>query len=201
MLHASAPIISAHPLASEIREPNRWTWIVPLLVSALVVAWASVAAADVQREQQIKAAFVYNFLQFVRWPDDAFKGDKAPFIVAVIDNDAFFDAVSAAVRGKTVNGRSIEVKRFMAPADLPECHVVFVGGVADRDRTADLLRRATGKSVLTVGESEGFTRAGGVIRFFTENNKMRFEASVKAAQRQRLELSAKLLKLAQIYEE
>ena len=34
------------------------------------------AAADpgASREYQVKAAFLYNFAQFVEWPDDAFKG-------------------------------------------------------------------------------------------------------------------------------
>jgi hypothetical protein len=169
-----------------------------LLGTALL---APAAAADVQREQQIKAAFVYNFLQFVRWPDDAFKHEKSPIVIAVIDNDAFFDAVRGAVRAKTVNGRAVEVIRFTAPAEFPECHLLFVGAVADRDRTADLLRRSGGKPVLSVGEGEAFTRAGGVIRFFTEANRMRFEVSLNAARRQRLELSAKLLKLARIFEE
>ena len=170
-------------------------------LALFVLIAAPPVRAEPPREHQIKAAFVYNFLQFIRWPDGAFKDDKAPIVIGVIDNDAFFDAVTAAVREKTVNGREITVRRFMAPADVADCHVLFVGAVADNVRVTELLRRTAGKGVLTVGEADGFTAAGGVVRFFTENNKMRFEVNVKAAGRQRLELSAKLLKLARIYEE
>jgi hypothetical protein len=50
--------------------------------------------------------------------------------------------------------------------------------------------------VLTVGESEDFVQAGGMIGFFLEDNKVRFEINLNATERAKLKISARLLALA-----
>ena len=52
-------------------------------------------------------------------------------------------------------------------------------------------------SVLTVGESESFVAAGGVIEFRLEDNGVGMEINAVAAKRAGLRISAKLLSLAQ----
>jgi hypothetical protein len=47
-----------------------------------------------------------------------------------------------------------------------------------------------------VGESENFVQQGGMIGFFLEDNKVRFEINLDAAERARLKISARLLALA-----
>jgi hypothetical protein len=54
-----------------------------------------------------------------------------------------------------------------------------------------------GRNVLTVGESEGFLAAGGVINLKLDGGKVRMEISTAAAERAGLHISAKLLSLAQ----
>jgi hypothetical protein len=55
-----------------------------------------------------------------------------------------------------------------------------------------------GKSILTVGETEMFTRQGGIINFITVDNKVRYEINLDAARRADLDISSKLLRLAKI---
>jgi hypothetical protein len=50
--------------------------------------------------------------------------------------------------------------------------------------------------VLTVGETENFAQAGGVIGFVVENDKVRFEINVDTAGKAKLRLSSRLLLLA-----
>ncbi len=63
---------------------------------------------------------------------------------------------------------------------------------------AQTLERLQGFAVVTVGEMKGFARAGGIINFFTEHDKIRFEINVGAAERAGLSISSKLLNLARI---
>jgi len=67
------------------------------------------------------------------------------------------------------------------------------------DQTDRILQRAGTDGVLSVGETDAFTPAGGVIRFYLDDNKIHFEVNLDAAEQARLKLSAKLLKLARIY--
>ncbi|RPH45112.1 MAG: YfiR family protein [Planctomycetota bacterium] len=57
---------------------------------------------------------------------------------------------------------------------------------------------APNSPMLTVAESESFTKSGGVIRLFVEQNKVQFEVNTDAAARAKLKLSSKLLGLARV---
>jgi hypothetical protein len=52
------------------------------------------------------------------------------------------------------------------------------------------------RAVLTVGEFEHFVQEGGMIGFFREDNKVRREINLTAAEHAKLKISARLLALA-----
>ena len=60
----------------------------------------------------------------------------------------------------------------------------------------ELLAVARSASALAVGESDGFATRGGVINFFTEDRKLRFEINPEAARSAGLKISSRLLRLA-----
>jgi hypothetical protein len=49
---------------------------------------------------------------------------------------------------------------------------------------------------LTVGESSGFVDQGGIIGLTTENDRVRFEVNLAAAERAHLKISARVMALA-----
>jgi len=55
-----------------------------------------------------------------------------------------------------------------------------------------------GRSILTVGEMEGFALRGGMIELFTERNRVRFRVNLVAAKAANLRISSKLLELAEV---
>ena len=61
-----------------------------------------------------------------------------------------------------------------------------------------ILKKFRETPLLTVAESESFTKSGGVIRLFVEQNKVLFEVNTDAAARAKLKLSSKLLSLARV---
>ena len=88
----------------------------------------------------------------------------------------------------------VSVRRIPDAEGLPGSHIVFVGrGTAGLD---EVLAEAREHAVLAIGESRDFARRGGVINFFTEDKKLRFEVNPDAARRAGLEISARLLRLA-----
>ena len=96
-----------------------------------------------------------------------------------------------------MRGRAIEIHRFSRASDVNACHLLFVT-TAQAKNVAETLRRLRDLPPLTVGESEDFIRSGGAIRFFIEENKVRFEVNTDAAGRAKVKLSSKLLSLARI---
>jgi len=167
--------------------------------AAVLLAVGPLHAQDPPKapEYRIKAAFLYNFTLYTEWPASAFNQPDSPIVVAVVGEDPFGKELDAAVRGKTVRGRTIEVRRFGRAGDVEACHLLFLTDSLAKD-LPQILGKVSDGGPLTVGETEDFTRAGGVIRFFVEENKVRFEVNTDAAARARLKLSSKLLQLARI---
>ena len=146
-------------------------------------------------EYQVKAAFLFHFAQMVEWPADTLGPDTRPMIFCTTGEDGIAAALEAIVPGKQIATHPIELRRVNSKADFQDCHLVFIGG-RDSRRALSIVNRLQDSSVLLVGESEGFAQQGGAIEFLLQNNKVRFDINVSAAQRARLKISSRLLLLA-----
>lgn len=159
-------------------------------------ALCSQVEAQTSDEYQVKAAFLYNFLKFVDWPAQSFADGSSPFIIGVVGNDRFNNAIEQAIIGKTANGRGIVAKHFASLKAMTYCHVLFISS-SQRGNIGQILATA-GPGVLTVSETERFTQNGGIINFTIVESKVRFEINQTAAGRAGLRISAKLLSLARV---
>ncbi len=167
-----------------------------------LLAWCALglamgARAAALSEYQLKAVFLYNFAQFVDWPPRAFPNEQTPLVIGVLGDDPFGASLDEAVRGETVNGRSLVVQRFHRVEEVGACHVLFVSR-SESGRLEHILAHLRGRSILTVSDADGFTEFAGMIRFVTENNKIRLRINVEAARAADLTISSKLLRPAQI---
>jgi len=148
-------------------------------------------------EYRIKAAFLYNFTLYTEWPPESFPKADSPIVLAIAGEDPFGCELDAAIRGKTVRGRPIEIHHYAQAEDAPPCHLLFLAN-SQAKNLPQTLRRLADSLPLTVGETEDFTRIGGAIRFLVEGNKVRFEVNTDAVARARVKISSKLLSLARI---
>jgi hypothetical protein len=195
-----------------MRAPMTWKTLRLLLIPLLLMLPPSGVAigggggggggggdsGGASREYQLKAAFIFNFAQFVEWPQEAFAGPDAPLVIGVVGDNPFGGVLEQVVGGKKAGGRSIVVKHFQNAGALERCQVLFVSG-SERDRMPQIVERCARENTLTVGDFDDFTGSAGMIRFMTQDNRLRFEVNLEAMGRGRLRASAKLLKLAQIY--
>ncbi|HVT88854.1 MAG TPA: YfiR family protein [Tepidisphaeraceae bacterium] len=170
------------------------------VVLILSLASPSRALADeaTEREYQVKAAMIFNFAQFTEWPADTFQNDGAPFIFATVGTDPFHGTLEQSLAGKIFGGRPVTVVHFASVKEIRPCQVLFVS----KDQDANLkqiMQIVRSKPTLTVGETDAFPWSGGVIRFYMEDNKIRFEINPKAAMEARLTISSKMMKLARIF--
>jgi hypothetical protein len=174
-----------------------------LAFAGLIVSWSGktvLAQSEKPTEYQVKAAFIYNFAKFAEWPSEAFQDDSAPVLVGVLGEDPFGDTLEQTIQGKTVNGRNLLIRRSHQIHDLKGCHVLFISS-SEQKRLPRILETVRGSGVLTVGESEHFTKLGGAIRLLLEDNKVRFEINLDAAMRSRVKISSKLLAVAKVFRE
>ncbi len=164
----------------------------------LWLAWVTwilcVPAVRAESEATVKAAYLLNFAKLVEWPASAFAGGPS-LVVGVVGRDAVGDELARAFAGASANGRKIEVRRVSAgdAGALAACHLVFVPESVGGD---GVIGAVQGRPVLVVGDSENFARRGGALGFVKEGGTVKFEANPKAAARNGLTVSAKLLRVA-----
>jgi hypothetical protein len=162
----------------------------PLLVLTLMSGPLAAQAID---EYRLKAAVLYNFAKFVEWPADAFTRPDAPLVVCVLGSDPFGSALDDTLRGHAVGTHPAQVRRV---GDVtPGCHVLFVSS-SEMRRLPVVLDRLQSASVLTMAETKGFPEQGGMVRLLTEDDHIRFEINIGAAERAHLKISARVMALA-----
>jgi hypothetical protein len=173
---------------------KRWTMF---LVGLALCFVATATHADSATEYQVKAAFLFNFAKFVEWPVEAFPGVDAPLQICVLGQDPFGHEFEEMIADKTVTGHRIEV---IHPSGVPQakaCQVLFVAS-SEKQQVREILHGLREASVLSVGETPGFAKMGGIINFVLDDGRVRFEINVKAAERAHLKISARLLTVAKL---
>ena len=155
------------------------------------------AQATVSREYQIKAAFLFNFGQFVTWTVGGLPPMDQPFVICVLGEDPFGTTLDALVEGGTIQDRPVRIERHDTVEDVEGCQVLYVSA-SEQPRLDGILRAVAGLSILTVGESEGFVDRAGMIRFVVVDNRLRLEVNLAAAEGAGLTISSRLLGLADV---
>ena len=171
---------------------------VPLMLVIIVALCHTRSALAASREYQVKAAFIYNFTQFIEWPKEAFVGADAPFVIAVLGQDPFEGALENILAGKSVGNRPIVTRHFNSVDDVRPCQILFMPAAMD-DSVRDVLGKLGKSPVLIVGETEGLLSAGGAVRLYLEDGRMRFQINPDVLDAARLKASAKLMQLARVY--
>jgi hypothetical protein len=171
----------------------------PLRVALIVAAaWLSVAmAAPPAGEYQVKAAYLFNFGQFVEWPSQSWDSPTEPFVIGVVGDDPFGKVLDDIVAGESHGGHPFAVRRFRKPKDISNCNILFIGR-GEASQLEETLEMLKGRSVLTVTDIAGAEDNGAVIVLLNENNRIRMRINVAAAKANNLVISSKLLRPAEV---
>ncbi|HET8704784.1 MAG TPA: YfiR family protein [Pseudomonadales bacterium] len=148
-------------------------------------------SADEVPEYQLKAAFLYNFAKFIDWP--AGRSLDSLNICAISS-----EVVARTLRDiakQNVGERRVNILLIGDKGSPAECHLLFV----ERQYPNYLAQHASQlNGVVTVGETDDFTSKGGVISFYKENDKLRFEVHLGNAKQTGVTMNARLLRLAKV---
>ncbi|HEX9427972.1 MAG TPA: YfiR family protein [Candidatus Polarisedimenticolia bacterium] len=148
-------------------------------------------------EYQVKAAYLYYFATFVEWPAGTLDHGSEGLVIGVLGEDPFGEILDDTLRGKSIGGRPVVVRRFTSPQEARESQILFISA-SEEDRLSAVLKTLDGAHVLTVGDLNRFASRGGTVAFRTEENKVRFDINVDAVERARVKISAQLMKLGRI---
>lgn len=156
------------------------------------------AQTQPSREYQLKAAFLFNFTQFVEWPATSLPSDQSPLVIGILGKTPFNSYLEEIVSGEKINGHPIVVHYYDNIDEIKTCHILFVnqGESKNVEKTVTGLK---GRHILTVSDVPEFTKQGGMIMFFKKENKIKLQINQEAYREANLVISSKLLRLAEIF--
>lgn len=179
-----------------MRRARRRVRLAPLTAFAATLLVGLLPAASVaESEDQVKAAFLFNFVRYVEWPAGSFAGPDAAIRICLIGGDGFEDVLAEAVTGRSVGERSVEVSAVEALDGVAGCHLLYLGHGASA--TGARVAEALGsKPIFTISDRDGFAQEGGIANFMLVDQKIRFAINPDAGRRAGLRISSSLLRLA-----
>jgi hypothetical protein len=171
-----------------------------LLGLFLAVAASGQPVADPgqgEAEQQVRAQFVYNFANFVEWPDDAFSGPAAPIKICLF-GEVDFAPYLYTFAGTLIGGRPLVVQKANEIDEIRAgCHILYVGW-DERVRLPTFWQEIRYIYVLSIGDRQGFADKGGIINILRTRDRVQFDVNIENALINGLFLDSDLLALARV---
>lgn len=159
-----------------------------LLIFCLLLV-APLAPAQAPTEQQLKAAYLVNFLKYVEWPEP-----QGRPTICLFGRDVLSGPLSG-YEGKLILGQPLVVRRVSSPEQFGDCRLLFVPDVEEA-RFAAVLRWTEGLPILTVSDAEYFARQGGGIALVRDESRLQFDVNLDSLGRARLKAASPMLRLA-----
>ena len=160
---------------------------------ALCAIPARTLAQPVQ-ENTIKAAFVFNFVLFTEWPNEALQTMGSVNVCVNAASD--MHEALLPLHGKSAKGLRLKiVPKNSLDRDLDHCHVLYIDA-RDRANWPAIKKAAANARTLTISDDAGIGRNGAMIALLVDDNRIVFEIDQGAARQSHLSFSSKLLRLA-----
>lgn len=169
--------------------PMSWLLLIVSTLASLLVATAGARAdAVAQREDEFKAAYVFNFVKFVEWPPEA---ASDTLTICFVGGAGVYEALTTDIENKRAGARRVAAVQLVDAPPAGTCNALYVDAAMAATYTP-----TDEAAVLTISDAAAFAVNGGMIELFTENHRLRFSINVNSAQRAGLRISSDLLKLA-----
>lgn len=167
----------------------RPVWLIVTLLSISHIALP--ATSD---EYALKALYIYNFARFTDWPASSFTAADADLDFCILGEDPFGVTINQ-IKGRSIDGHTLNIKRFPRVAVVSACHILFISR-SEEPRLDLILEAVSRRPILTISDIDRFSERGGMVTLLTQNQRIRFAINPAVAAQSNIWLSSKLLELA-----
>ena len=159
-----------------------------------------VHSAPQVKEYHVKATFIHNFTDFIRWPKKTFNTKQEPFQFCVIGDNPFGETLNILVQKyneRTTNDNPHIVSYLHRSDNISHCHLLYFSD-SEESYFYQMLNKIRGKPILTISSIKGFAISGGMIQFYMRNSRVRFLIDPQTMRESKLKADANLLRVADI---
>ena len=180
-----------------------------VIFSIILIASSKLCPAVAVSEEELRAAYVFNFAALVAWPAVSATSATtatnpaqfAPLMICHMGQDSVSNGrvveALAKLTGRKVQAREVIFKPMTALSDLKQCHIAVFGEI-ELGVIAKLPDSLRGAPVVTVAMERDLVSASPeiAIRLAIENDRIVFDVNNEYAKRVGLTFSSKLLRLS-----
>lgn len=147
-------------------------------------------------KQKFLAVLTFNITSFTSWPEQTFNQSKESLNLCVFGNNVVQQSFEK-IDNKVVHSKTIHIINLLKLRHLTRCQVLYLSG-PDPNIIEPLLQEIKGLPILTVGESMGFLKSGGMVGLENINGKIQLTINLTMIKLSKLEVDSRLLNLAKI---
>lgn len=162
-----------------------------LALWGVLLHFGSAIGQDRAPEDAVKAAFLYRFTHYSRWP----RPTEGSFEIAVLGQTPVARELARIVEKRPIHNVPTRVLTYTSPQEITRPQLLYISADYAGDVRA-VIRTWANEPVLIVTDRSDGLQAGGTINFFVADRRVRFEVSVSAAERSGIFLSSELLSVA-----
>ena len=144
------------------------------------------------KENEIRAAILYNFLLFVEWPAEVL--EEGEITVGVIGNPELGAILERAER-RGIGDKRLSVESLDEPPSrqaLPRYHLLYFESAPGQS----LMESLQEFPVLTVGRDAKFFELGGMILIFRDGARVRFDVHQSRIESTGIQVRSQMLRVA-----
>jgi hypothetical protein len=177
------------------RFKTRICWKALIAGLLLSLCGSRFAGAQAVSEEQVKAAYLYNFAKFVEWPAGTFASPSDPIRLCILNSRSFQEQLNKIAGNRQIAGHPVLVIFIQDAKRARGCQELFIDSSQNQE-TLQIFDALRGTSVLTVGETDSFVEQGGMINFMVQGGHVQFQVNQKAALQAGLHMNSQLLSVA-----
>lgn len=173
-----------------------YRWRLSACIALFVVASSIIVSAQSKKpgEYDVKAAYLYNFGKFIKWPPKLVSSEPV-FPICILGTDPFGHTIDSIASGEALDGKRLSIVRVSSAIEAQPCRILFIGR-SEQVRVGSILATVNKWPILTVSDMPDFLDHGGIIEFVMQGDRVRFQVNLAAAEHSGLLLSSELLKVA-----
>ena len=163
-------------------------------IAAGVLSLVTLLGEAQEPEQQVKAAFIYKFCAYIKWPENSFADHTSPFIIGVAGSSNTVRQFEQVLQGKFAVDRPLHVRLIRQERDIEGIHILYLEQDWQK-KLADFPALRGEAPILTITEEYQIPKYG-IINFVLEEGYIRFEIAKSRAEAVGLQMSSELLAVA-----
>ncbi len=147
-------------------------------------------------EQKVKVAYLYNFGRYFEWPAKSLSDSTSTFVIGVLGKNSLGSQLEKLAQKKKIKGKKIEIRHFASADKIQSCHLLFVTRTVTDSEFKAAIKKTKSQSVLVVSERTSATSGSSIRLFVDQANTVGFGIDINVVNNKKLQVNAKLLKLA-----